>query len=374
MVFICMKTKSFIFNPNEKINELDSKNTLVFAFYKRSKSKEAELVQSQFPNSTIIGCSSSGSILQEQIHEEQTVISVLKLEKSSFKKKVYTCSESDGFSSVGEKIGEDLSGENLKGIILLSEGLLVNGSKLIEGVNNIIKEKIYIGGGMAGDGMLFESTSVLDGNDSDTKKIIAVGLYGNDLEVISAYEGGWKNFGPTRKVSKSKNNVLFELDGKPALTLYKEFLGNTLSSQLPGSALYYPLSLTDAKGETSIRSILSVDEKTLSMTFAGDLPEGAQVRLMHSAHDGLTLAAEQAAQKVSNQLNQPKDAFILVISCVGRKVVLGDYTEDELKKVSETFPSSCISGFYSYGEFSVGKNVNCQLHNQTLTLVGIQEK
>lgn len=369
-----MKTKSFIFNPNEKQNELDSENTLVFSFYKRSKRKEAELIKSQFPKSTVIGCSSSGSILQDQIFEDETIVSVLKLEKSSFKRNVYTCADFNGCDHIGEQIGKDLLGDKLKGIILLSEGLLVNGSKLIEGINNIIKEKIYIGGGMAGDGILFETTSVLDNNDSNTKKIIAVGLYGDDLEVISAYEGGWKNFGPTRKVSKSKNNVLFELDGKPALSLYKEFLGSTLSSQLPGSALYYPLSLTDDKGETSIRSILSVDEKTLSMTFAGDLPEGSQVRLMHSAHDGLTLAAEHAAQKVSDKLQQPKDAFILVISCVGRKVVLGEYIEDELRKVSENFPSSCISGFYSYGEFSVGQNVNCQLHNQTLTLIGIQEK
>ena len=369
-----MKTNSFIFKTDKKQNELDSKNTLVFAFYNRKNKKEAELIKSRFLNSTVIGCSSAGSILLDCIYENETVVSVLKLEKSTFNKKTYSCSEVDNSVEIGEQIGRDLMGPNIKGIILLTEGLIVNGSKLTTGINNIIKEKIYIGGGMAGDGMAFESTSVLDGDESSCKKIIAVALYGEDLEFISDHDGGWQNFGPTRTVTKSQNNILFEIDGKPALTLYKEFLGEALSGKLPASALYYPLSITGEDGETAVRSILSVNETELSLTFAGDLPEGSSVRLMHSTLARLKEAAKNSSQKVYEKLDKSLNTFILVLSCVGRKVVLGEYTEDELKEVKDKFPNSSITGFYSYVEFSIGKEVPCQLHNQTLTLIGIQEK
>jgi len=37
--------------------------------------------------------------------------------------------------------------------------------------------------------------------------------------------GGWDPFGPERLITKSKENILYELDGQSALELYKKYLG-----------------------------------------------------------------------------------------------------------------------------------------------------
>ena len=76
--------------------------------------------------------------------------------------------------------------------------------------------------------------------------MVAVGLYGEHVKLGHGSKGGWDTFGPERIVTKSDGNVLYELDDKPALALYKEYLGDRAAG-LPGSALLFPLALRASK-------------------------------------------------------------------------------------------------------------------------------
>ena len=69
------------------------------------------------------------------------------------------------------------------------------------------------------------------------------GFYGNAIRVGHGSAGGWDQFGPRRKVSESIANVLFELDGQPALDLYERYLGPGDSEGLPSSALLFPIQV-----------------------------------------------------------------------------------------------------------------------------------
>jgi hypothetical protein len=260
-------------------------------------------------------------------------------------------------------------------VFVLSDGLNVNGSELVKGLRNNLPEGISITGGLAGDGASFKETFIVtEKAESKSKIVAAIGFYGNNISIGYGSLGGWDSFGIERLVTKSKNNVLFELDGKPALDLYKSFLGEEYAKDLPASGLLFPLNLRVKYENTPVvRTILAVNNEEQSLTFAGDIPEGSYVRLMKANFDRLIDGAVGAANYTIQNNSNPELAIL--ISCVGRKLVLKQLIEEEVEGVSEVLGKKTIlCGFYSYGEISpFSKNTKCELHNQTMTITTFKE-
>lgn len=262
----------------------------------------------------------------------------------------------------------------MKSILIISEGSFVNGTELINELILQTKESIPIFGGLAGDEYNFEKTIVGLNQDASQGKIVAIGFYGDAIHFGFGCDGGWSDFGPEREVTHSDKNVLYKIGDRFALDLYKEYLGK-YADELPGSSLYFPLSMKETNdAEPIVRTILSIDEESKSMTFAGNIPVGARVRLMKGNFDKLIDASYHAAEHIySKQKHEPELA--LLVSCVGRKIVLGNRIEEEIEVVREVFGDKMlICGFYSYGEISPTlKKVACELHNQTMTITTIYE-
>ena len=175
-------------------------------------------------------------------------------------------------------------------------------------------------------------------------------------------------------MTRSERNVLYTLDDKPALGLYKEYLGDRAAG-LPGSALLFPLALRSSPSEANsvVRTVLSVDEETQSMTFAGDIPTGSYAKLMRANFDRLILGAQAAGEAAMKNSEGP--SLTIAISCVGRRLVLGERTEEEIEATLETLPRGTKQvGFYSYGEISPHASGRCDLHNQTMTLTVLSEQ
>jgi hypothetical protein len=235
----------------------------------------------------------------------------------------------------------------------------------------VIGAEIPISGGLAGDGPDFASTYVGLDDNIEQGNIVAIGFHGDSLEVNFGSEGGWRQFGPTRTVTKSCKNILYEIDGNSALDLYKKYLGDHAKA-LPGAALFFPLAV-ESNGAELVRTILNVNETDGSMTFAGNLPEGAKVRLMKANFDHLINAAGVAAEKspVASEVNR----LAILISCVGRKMIFGHRIEEELEIAREVLgEATVISGFYSYGEIApISNSLKGELHNQTMTITTICE-
>lgn len=281
----------------------------------------------------------------------------------------------DNSYDAGVKLCQKLDVTDLKSVLIISDGLKVNGSELVHGLQECLPKTTFITGGLAGDGALFEKTLVGLNESPIEGRIAAVGFYGDDLEMTYGSVGGWDSFGPERLITKSEKNVLFELDGKPALDIYKLYLGE-YAKELPGSGLLFPLSIrTNEENGYLVRTILSVNEKDKSLTFAGNMPEGAYARLMKANFDRLIEGASCAAQNSITDKTTAPD-FALLISCVGRKLVLDQRIEEEVEVVRAVYGNeTAIAGFYSYGEISPSFNfMKCELHNQTMTITTLTEK
>ena len=324
-----------------------------------------------YAGAVVAGCSTAGEILGTAVRDDSIAVGVVTFDHSRVK--AVTVGTGGASFAAGHDLGSRLHADDLRAVLVLSEGIDVNGTELAHGLTDSLGPGVVVTGGLAGDGDRFESTWVLHDGDARPGMITAVGLYGADLEVGYGFQGGWDIFGPERIVTRSRGNVLYELDGKPALDLYKRYLGD-LATGLPASALRFPLALKQAPtDEALVRTVLAIDEATQSMTFAGDIPEGAAAQLMQANFDRLIEGAELAA---SGTGADGDDAVLAIaVSCVGRRLVLGGRIEEETEATMDVLPPATTQiGFYSYGELSPDGLGSCELHNQTMTLTTIRER
>lgn len=363
-------------NDLPSVSPLPSANlVLVFGSIKRfSDAKLQSTLKNRYPTAQIIGCTTAGEISPNGVFDESLQITAILWEKTMQRVAHAKMSDMQNSFETGAGIAKQLKADGLRTILLFSDGLKVNGSELLSGFQSVLGE-IPIVGGMAGDGAAFVKTLQLFNDTVTDGLIIAVGLYGNNLITASGALGGWKPYGPPRKVTRSEKNVVYELDGKPALPLYRMYIGEHFSKGLPGTGLKFPFAIIEeGKHDVEkIRTLLAIDPANNSMTFAGNVQEGHTVRLCQTTHERLVEGASGAAHLVTGNLpsantNQP--GLALCVSCVGRKLVMADQISDEIKAVQQILGSqTTLTGFYSYGEFAPRPNTNDSvLHNQTMTI------
>lgn len=363
-------------NWNEEVLKLKIPVNLFILFISpifKSKENLLKELKVSYPEATIIGCSTAGEISDVYVNDNTVSLTAIQFEKVKHKKVAVNVESMDSSFEAGQELANKLNSKALNHMIIFSDGLNVNGADLVSGMKSILPN-VSITGGLAGDGANFKNTFVINDGEIKDRMIVGIGLYGDSLKVGYSSKGGWDSFGIERLVTKSNKNVLFELDGKPALEIYKSFLGDE-AKNLPSSGLLFPLSMRDNESTLPVvRTILAIDEKDQSLTFAGNIPQGSYVRLMKANIDRLINGAESSAKSAHQAMEEGSELAIL-ISCVGRRLVLKQMVEEEVEVVRETVGDSTkITGFYSYGEIApFGEFSPCELHNQTMTITTISE-
>jgi hypothetical protein len=330
-----------------------------------------------WPGAAIVSCSTAGEIAGTNVFDDTIVATAVEFQSTHMVIEEVTLDHAKTSRGAGEILGARLSQtEELRHVLVLSDGIHVNGSDLVRGMSDRLPEGVAISGGLAGDATRFERTFVSLGRSGDAPRVVAVGLCGPRLRVGYGSLGGWDPFGPSRLVTRSSGNVLYELDGQPALELYRRYLGDA-AAELPASALLFPLALSgDASGTEVVRTVLGVSQEDQSMTFAGDIPSGWRVRLMRANFDRLLDGAAGAARASSLRETSGPAELALLVSCVGRKLVLKQRIEEEVEAAqTELGPIPVLAGFYSYGEISpFTPSARCELHNQTMTITTLREE
>jgi hypothetical protein len=334
-----------------------------------------EELRSRCKGAAIIGCSTSGEIVGDSVVDDSIVATAVHFDHTRLQTASTTITDAKSSYQVGEELARQLKDPALRHVFVLSDGLKVNGSDLARGLASGVSEGVSITGGLSGDSTNFAETWVVAGDGAGPQRVAAIGLYGDDLRVGYGSMGGWEPFGPVRTITRAEGNVLYELDGRSALDLYKTYLGDH-ANQLPSSALLFPIVVTEPDGgQGVVRTVLAVDEQQKSMTFAGDIPQGGTAQLMKTNVDDLVDGATAAAEASLRGLGDARPDLALLVSCVGRKLVMKQRIEEEVEAIRDVFGADTkITGFYSYGElcpFSQGEE--CRLHNQTMTVTALAE-
>jgi hypothetical protein len=358
---------------------LDSEQTLVIAFGAPEcleRSTPLRELAAAYPRARLLGCSTAGEILGTSIRDGGVAAAICRFDDTRLRAASAPVTSPHDSEAAGRTIAAALLAPDLRGVIVVSDGLRVNGTELLRGLNGVLPPAVVVTGGLAGDGPRFQRTWVLHQGHPEEGRVSAVGLYGDRLSIAHGSQGGWDIFGPERTVTRSEGNVLHEIDGRPALQLYKAYLGE-LAAGLPANALLFPLSLRREKHDETrvVRTILAVNEANQSLTFAGDIPCGSLVQLMRANFDRLIDGAIEAATLARHREPGSGRGLAIAVSCVGRRLVLGERAEEEVEAVLDTLPpGSALVGFYSYGEISPSATGRCELHNQTMTLTHYLER
>ncbi|MCU0434054.1 MAG: FIST C-terminal domain-containing protein [Bacteroidia bacterium] len=354
-----------------------SKAQLCFIFGSRYTIEQnltaTSLLQARYPSAQIVSCSTAGNIMDESLLDETMIATVVEFADTRVNACNFPIANIDA-TELGRNIADKFDAADLAGLLLFST-TGINAGKLLNGINEKLKGRVPVSGGVAGDDYRFERTLVGLGNDIAEGQIVVVAFYGSKLHIAHGSKGGWDTFGPVRTVTRSEGNVLYEIDGKPVLDLYKQYLGEK-ASELPASALLFPFTIIDSHtSEPLVRGVQNVDESTSSIILYGDVEEGMKIQLMRANFDNLISGAGDSAKETFLSGNKAPELAIL-ISCVARRLVLGQLTEEELAESRKVLgPDATICGFYSYSELSplVGDNA-CHLHNQTMTITTLSEE
>lgn len=377
-----MKTISLQTSPQHLENELpklaEQNIELVFLFSSRQNIVEyglEKMIKTALPKTTLVGCSTSGEI-GATVEDDTVSLLGIRFSETSFQTYAIEIPSSDDSYKAGLEAGLRIEPKNLSHVFVLLPGLNVNGEQFTKGICSALPENTNVSGGMAGDGLGFEKTFTVHNTNVSDKHAVLVAFYGDKVQVKTCSRGGWRPFGPQRRVTKVEGNVLYEVDNEPALQLYKKYLGDK-ASDLPSSGLLYPFAIMQNEANNKsglIRTILDINEADQSLILAGDMEKGQLVCLMHATTDELVEGSAEAAGIINDQVNPATGGAVICVSCVGRKILMGDDTEEELDAIKDIFQDHAIAGFYSYGEIcSYDETGRPELHNQTMTITYITE-
>lgn len=369
-----MKIEALYFRDIEAQGVNAEASLVLFAFCRVGKKENYySRLKTVFPNAVIAMFSTAGHFIGDTIEDQEELISVLTFEKSTINCRSYEKSDFNNDLELGERIGREVD-DNAQMLLLISDGNVINGTELILGINSATKPTLPIVGGMAGDGTRFEETLIGLNQEPAVGRVAAISILGEDLIVKTGHDHGWSSLGLDFQITKADKNQLFELNHKNAYEILREFMHAEDDESFTRNVLYYPFLLKFNDNEGVIRTPIALDHVNKILTYAGNMPVGAKVKLMKSRTMQLLDAVLDLAN-ICNQNDSPNQ-FVLAISCVGRRVVLDELANEEYTELFNVFgQSSAYFGFYSYGEFSrSGFENNCKLHNQTLTLAIISEK
>lgn len=363
------------------LEKLSEKPQLVLVFGGRALMENERYfkeIKSLYPKSHIIECSTAGEILDTKVRDNSIALAAIFFEKTKVKFAETDIINTDDSLAAGKRLADILPKKGLVHAMVFSDGLQVNGTGLVNGLNDNLPPMVSVTGGLVGDGTDFKRTVVGLDNVAMKSKIVLVGFYETALKIGYGSLGGWDTFGVERLITKSKGNILYELDDKPALALYKTYLGDK-AKDLPSTGLLFPLRLriNEDKSTEVVRTILGIDEKNQSMTFAGDMPQGGQVALMKANFERLIDGASRAGSMSIEPLGSAAPQLAILISCIGRKLVLKERVEEEVEAVREVIgQQAAMIGFYSYGELcpNAPTEKQCRLHNQTMTITTFREE
>lgn len=326
------------------------------------------IMQQQYPNAILCGCSSSAPICNADLYENAVTGMALHFEKTRLRTWQSSCPQQSDSHAAGKAMVDALLADDLAHIFVIADGLSIHGSQFLSGANCSLPEGVCISGGLASDNFEFKET--LSGIDKAPAphQICAIAFYGDAIRVGCSAESGWEKFGPKRTITRSHGNVIYELDNKPAYSLYKDYLGPEYAGQLPGSGLRFPLGIQEnEESDLIIRSIDGILEQDKALHFNGDIPTGYISWFMSGQLETFAAGASKAATQARASVPDVPQAALLV-SCLGRQLIMGASVIYELDAINEVLTDAVpVAGFHSAGEFSQEKQ-SCRSIFQTQTM------
>jgi hypothetical protein len=322
------------------------------------------------PTTRVIGCSSCAEINSEDATTGSVTAMGLRLGGLTATV-VHARDEAHDSRAVGRRIGEALAGTDPSLVILLVDGITLNSTPVLAGIQSVLGARVPVVGGVAADDLSFKHTEEYVDGEVLTGAAVALALTG-PLAVRTVVAGGWQALGEARVITRAADSkTITELDGTPALEVYRHYLG-TFGRDLDNAGLEFPIGVVTMPGDAGpadepfVRAVQGAAADGRGVRVSGDIAEGATVRMMRASRDELIASAAAGMAAAAAELTP---ALALVFDCAGRKVVLGTRYQEELRAAFARLPEGLPKvGFFTYGELAprAGRTIH---HDETFTAV-----
>ncbi len=319
----------------------------------------------------LAGCTTDGEISTGGFSTGSVVLGGVVSDTITFEV-ASTSSIGAGSENAGRRLAQQLP-RAAAHVQIFSDGLTGNGCAILRGMESVFGPQVPISGGAAGDARAMKQTWQFIGSRVLTDSVTAIAFSGN-VQVGTGVRSGWFPAGVPKTVTRAAGNVVYEMEGEPALAVYRRYLG-PLADKLPAVGIQFPFGIVDEVGSLGespiLRAPMAINETDGSVTFAGEIPQGSTIGLTTGGSaTSLLDASADAARRAMDALGGVSPSMIFFYSCMARKILLGTRTGEETERISNVVGRHVpIIGFYTYGEYCPNVSGNeCKLHNETATV------
>jgi hypothetical protein len=323
----------------------------------------------------VFGCSTAGEIHNSHLSEGGISVLLLEIEKKYFNIKLIE--NTDGITKTAFDLAmHSKSAFEQPALLVLSAGLRNDGEEIVHGLKSIIKDEFPVFGGLAGDDLKMIDTVIFSNYKHSTNGLIGLTFDNEKVELQGLAESGWAAVGPEHTVTSAENNILYEINNKPALEVFTKYFGyfdnpgmeenliSTMSAQ-------YPLQVKRGDDYMVLRAPMSANEEDGSMMLVGAVHNGDNFRF--SMAPGFEIIDKTIEKFQTWEQNQTQPDALILFSCKGRHAALGPLLENEIEGIYKKWKKPMV-GFLSYGEIGNLEGKTCDFHNETCCLVTIKER
>jgi len=347
-----------------KNNNLENKNILVQIFTgildKNLIQNIINIIKNHIKNVKIIGSSTDGEIIDGEVTQNKIVINFNSFENTTFK--TIILERTDKSYIMGQKIAKALITPKTKLLITFANVLYINGENYLKGIESI-SNNITIAGGLAGDNAEFKETFVFNEEKITSNGCVAVALDSDTLKVNNEFGFNWEGIGKVMHVTKAKENIVYEIDGKTPVEIYRHYFGEDVANDIVQIGVEFPLVIQ--KGNIQVARAVVGQNEDGSLVFAGNINVGDKVQFGYGNIESILKKDETLIKN----LEKFDIESIFIYSCMARRRFLGKMINFEIAPFGEIADTS---GFFTYGEF-FSYNNKTLFFNQTMTILMLSE-
>ena len=354
----------------------DARLLLVFCSTAYDAAALLEAVAAVAPGVAVVGCSTAGEIATSGPAESSVVITALGGPGFSIATAVARDAPADLRQAGAEAAAciSSIEEREHRALLLLTDGLAGDQTLIVRGAYSVVGAQVPLVGGCAGDDLRMSRTHQFHGREVLSGAVVAAAI-GSDAPLGIGVRHGWRRVGDPMLITRSAQNRVHEIEGRPALDVYFERLAapaevRTDSAAFVRFAQVHPLGLA-SRSEEHVRFIGDADFEQRTLGCIAEVPQGALAWLMEGDYSSVLEATDAACQDALEALGAAPPLGLLAFDCIARRGVLGDEgIRDEVQRVVARGGGAPVAGFYTYGEIARTRGIN-GFHNQTLVVLAL---
>jgi hypothetical protein len=376
-------------SPEEIKNELAEsmadgfKPTLAVVFISIKQDREVVCEILNKNDIDIIGATSCGEFINGHESEGEIAIILLDIKRDNYSILFEDIGERSLQEATNQMIDDAFKKFEKPAFILIttlmtSDGSLLDGEGMVKFIENLAGPDISMFGGMAGDDLSFSGTWIFTNKKSTDYGMVALVLNEEKVQLHGLAFSGWKPMGVSRTVTKSKGNLIFTIDHRPALEMYLHLLGQEIPSSddqidfFDKIGVHYPFQIERENREPKMCNPIGYDREKHALVCESDVPQGSSLRFSTPPDFDIIETVIDKAEKLKTEQKAEADA-LLIFSCAGRLSALGPMAHEENEGLQKVW-NTPMAGFYTYGEFGKGINGKHEFHSTTCSWVALKEK